>query len=263
MAVVVLSRRGFLLPQFVANPAGNGLLARVRALSFALLGLTTAVGLGLVAFISQIGWPDVLGGPIPGFPADHGAVHNRVVAARPAGPLRGLTLGAGSQASVGSTPSGAAAALRTSGLSGSNKASAPSPSKPSHDGDQPSGHGTAGGQPGAQPPAGAPAPVPVSIPVPPASSSPPNAATAAGSPRAPGKSGEAHGRGEGHSEGKGYSKVHGPSTAKASSRASHAPPVPAKPPAPDAGAPSKDVPSIPSDDASGHGHGHAYGHSGT
>ena len=55
MVVLVFSRRGHSLSHLVSKPslAGDRLLERMRSTTFALLGLTTAVGLGLVAFISS------------------------------------------------------------------------------------------------------------------------------------------------------------------------------------------------------------------
>ena len=58
-------------PRFIAqlNVAGDGLLDRARSISFVLLGSAAAIGLGLVALVSQVGWPNLLDGPIPGFPS--------------------------------------------------------------------------------------------------------------------------------------------------------------------------------------------------
>ncbi len=54
------------------------MLLRLRRASIALLCLVGAVGLSLVVFISQLGWPDVLSGPLPGGPAKVGKVHDAV-----------------------------------------------------------------------------------------------------------------------------------------------------------------------------------------
>ena len=59
--------------------AGDGLLVRLRSTTIGLLGLVAVVGLGLVAFISQIGWPGVFSGPLPAAPAG-GVVHNDTIA---------------------------------------------------------------------------------------------------------------------------------------------------------------------------------------
>ncbi len=111
MAVLVFSRRGRPLSRFIANPAGDGLLARARALSFALLGLMTAVGLGLVVFISNLGWPNILGGPIPGLPIEHSAVHGRVIASRPTTSNQVPAPGSRSKPAVAPKPSGTGAGL--------------------------------------------------------------------------------------------------------------------------------------------------------
>lgn len=96
--------------------AGDGLLVRIRSTSIGLMGLVTAVGLGLVAFISQQGWPGVLGGPLPG-PSQLSAVGDAITlthappAARSvpgAGPLAGglhrRAIGGRSHGGVGSGP---------------------------------------------------------------------------------------------------------------------------------------------------------------
>jgi hypothetical protein len=62
---------------------GDGLLERARSTSLALIGVTAAVGLGMVALAMNQSWPLVAGGPIP--PAPRLAVHDHVaVGARPA-----------------------------------------------------------------------------------------------------------------------------------------------------------------------------------
>jgi hypothetical protein len=63
--------------------AGDGLLVRLRSTSIALLGVVTAVGLGLIAFISQLGWPGVLNAPIPGPPTEAGTVHGAIALTQP------------------------------------------------------------------------------------------------------------------------------------------------------------------------------------
>lgn len=59
------------------------MLVRLRSTSIALLGVITAIGLGLVAFISQLGWPGVINSPIPGPPVEAGAIHNATALAQP------------------------------------------------------------------------------------------------------------------------------------------------------------------------------------
>lgn len=46
------------------------MLVRMRSVTTALLGLIAAIGLGLVAFVSQQGWTDVLDGAIPDPPVE-------------------------------------------------------------------------------------------------------------------------------------------------------------------------------------------------
>jgi hypothetical protein len=50
---------------FGSSLAGDGLLVRLRSTSIALLAVVAVIGLGLVAFILQLGWPTVFSGPIP------------------------------------------------------------------------------------------------------------------------------------------------------------------------------------------------------
>ena len=206
--------------------AGTGLLERMRSTAFALLGITAAMGLGLVALASQQGWPYLPALPIPAAPAEHGAVHDaRVVTPSliAAGPLE-LRIGTSDTgtsaqfAGFGGPKGPATAVPGSSHLSGSHQvgAQAVSPSSPG-DG-QPGGEGT-GEAPPSQPvsetPAPAPAPTPTATPVSvpaPASTSTPVPATVA-----PSTSGAAppvssssdddqgHSSDQGHSHGQGHS----------------------------------------------------------
>jgi hypothetical protein len=63
---------------FGSSLAGDAMLVRLRSTSIALLALVTAIGLGLVAFISQLGWPGMVNSPIPSNPTEAGAVHNAI-----------------------------------------------------------------------------------------------------------------------------------------------------------------------------------------
>jgi len=63
--------------------AQGSMLLRMRRASIALLGLVGGVGLGLVFFISQIGWPGVLSGPLPGVSTHVGRVDDAVALRRP------------------------------------------------------------------------------------------------------------------------------------------------------------------------------------
>jgi hypothetical protein len=58
--------------------AGDAMLPRLRNASIALVGAVAAVGLALTFFISQLGFPAVFSGPIPGPPAKAGSVHDAV-----------------------------------------------------------------------------------------------------------------------------------------------------------------------------------------
>ena len=53
---------------------GDGLLERTRSTTLALLGLTAAIGLAMVALALNQGWPLIAGAPIPGIGGDHQAV---------------------------------------------------------------------------------------------------------------------------------------------------------------------------------------------
>lgn len=63
---------------------GGGLLVRARSTTLALLGVTAAVGLSMVALALNQSWPLVAGSPIPGISPRHEAVGEAKVAARAA-----------------------------------------------------------------------------------------------------------------------------------------------------------------------------------
>ncbi len=92
MDVLVLSSARKLLSRSIlgSSLAGDGLLVRLRSTSIGLLGLVAAVGLGLIAFISQLGWPGVFSQPIPGSPSEAGSVHDAIALTRPA-PVLGVS----------------------------------------------------------------------------------------------------------------------------------------------------------------------------
>ena len=128
MIALVLSRARHLLSHsvFGSSLAGDGLLVRLRSTSIGLLGLVTAVGLGLIAFIAQLGWPGVFNAPIPGSPHEAGTVHNAVALTRSApsfassGVGRAARLGASGPArSRGASAGGASHA--GAGLGGSRQ----------------------------------------------------------------------------------------------------------------------------------------------
>jgi len=87
MIAIVLSRTRHALTHsvFGSSLAGDGMLVRLRSISILLLGLVTAVGLGLIVFISQLGFPGVFSAPIPGNRTEVGAVHSAIALTRSAG----------------------------------------------------------------------------------------------------------------------------------------------------------------------------------
>ena len=101
------------LPQLAVRHGGasDGLLERARNASFILLGLTAAIGLGLVAFIAHLGWPNIIDGPIPGLPAEHLAVKSAAIAAAAPSPGQGAGLGAQKLPGAAPLPPGARGVL--------------------------------------------------------------------------------------------------------------------------------------------------------
>jgi hypothetical protein len=85
MPAQVLSKRGKALLRRPGkiSLAGDGLLERMRSTTFALLGITAALALGLVAIAAQQDWPDLPFSPLPGPAAKQGEVHGALVAAPP------------------------------------------------------------------------------------------------------------------------------------------------------------------------------------
>ncbi len=61
---------------------GGGLLERARSTTLALLGVTTAVGLAMVALALNQSWPLVAGSPIPGVRSGQEAIGKATVAAQ-------------------------------------------------------------------------------------------------------------------------------------------------------------------------------------
>lgn len=57
---------------------GDGMLVRLRSASIALFGLATVVGLGLIVFIAQLGFPGVFISPIPGDSSKVGSVDEAI-----------------------------------------------------------------------------------------------------------------------------------------------------------------------------------------
>lgn len=107
MVVKVLFRIGHSLSLlFDGLSLGRGsMLLRLRRVSLGMLCLVGVVGFGLIAFIAQLDWPQMLSGPLPGTPAKVGRVDEAI----------GLT--APSRARPGIAP-GHAQRVRTSGRRG-------------------------------------------------------------------------------------------------------------------------------------------------
>ena|GEM_PF-3354584 len=162
MIALVLSRARHLVSRSVlgSSLAGDGLLVRLRSTSIGLLGVVTAVGLGLVAFISQLGWPGVFNAPIPGSPHEAATVHGAVALTRPSQRIEAASPAPGAPARTGPgpalSPGGAAggdqAPVADSGLGGSHDLGASAGAQGPSRAEQP-------------PPAPAPAPEPASQPV--------------------------------------------------------------------------------------------------
>jgi hypothetical protein len=82
MYELVNSKRPRSGPSWKISIAGVGLTERLRTMAFALLGLTAAAGLGLVALFAQPGWPLRPTGPLPSTPGQRGAISSTVAVAR-------------------------------------------------------------------------------------------------------------------------------------------------------------------------------------
>jgi hypothetical protein len=170
MDVKVASKLGHALTRSLdgLSLAEGSMLLRLRRASIAMLALVGAVGLGLVFFISQIGWPGVLSGPLPGAPTRIGTVHDAIAlthsgpaiaTARPAAVSAGQ--GAGRAAHRGSGPSGDDFQVGHSKQPGGGAGG-----HPGHDANQPDSS-----QPAPTPEPVTPAPTPMATPT--AASSPP------------------------------------------------------------------------------------------
>jgi hypothetical protein len=259
----MLSQRGQLLSRLATRPslAGNGLMERMRSTTFALLGITAAMGLGLVAFISQQGWSYLPAIPIPGPAAKHGRVHDAVAVAQP-------RLSPGASTHRTGTGSGATGADRRPGAppsahphpSGSHQSVAPfspAPGGTGRTGGQPAGEGAPGPAPAQPSPSQSPTPAPGSTPAPtpgPTATAPSPATSSALSAPA------SHGKGNAY----GHQKTASSGSEKAHAAQPHAAPSPTPPPVPAAGAgkPEPPAPAEGAPEGPGNGHGHAYGLSG-
>jgi hypothetical protein len=188
------------------HEASHGLLIRMRNAWTLMLGLIAAIGLGLVAFVSQQGWPSVLDGAIPDPP-----VELRVSSGAAVSPARIAPDGKAARVRAASTT---ASRGRTnheqsadSDVSGSHQvAAAPAPSQAG--GSNPS-NGAPTTQPTAQSPAAPQAPAPFPTPAPSqsesAASQRPGTSTGEdGKSEADGKGKSSSGKGKGHSSSKSW-----------------------------------------------------------
>jgi hypothetical protein len=154
MDVEVASKVGHALTRSLGglSLAEGSMLLRLRRASIALLCLVGAVGLGLVFFISQIGWPGVLSGPLPGTPTRVGTVHDAIALTHP-----GPAIATARPAAVGAAQ-GAGLATRR-GVDSSRGSRLGHSKQLGKDAGVHPGHGT--GQPGSPQPAPESAPEPV------------------------------------------------------------------------------------------------------
>jgi hypothetical protein len=256
MADQMLPRRGQRLSRLVKRPsfAGRGLAERMRTTAFALLGVTTAMALGLVALVSHQSWPHLPVGPVPSYQAEHGRLDN-AIALTPAAVGLGLPAGEPPARSAHAGDGPGVTAPNQSRLSGSHRVTSHSAAPDPAPG-QPGGAGAPSPAPTSQPPAQSAPSAPVAIPVsaPPAAPTPaPTTPSPSPPPVAaanPGK-GHAYGREKGSAAPKPKPPHPAPtSTATVPAAAPVLPPAPAVPSAPAPG----------SSDDPGNGHGHAYGH---
>lgn len=105
---------------------GKGMLERARATTLALLGLTAAVGLAMVALVLNQNWPLVAAVPIPGIAETHQAVGDATIAAEARAPVD-------NDLSSGAPPQVPKASVRASGH-GAGGASPVDDSEPSGSG---------------------------------------------------------------------------------------------------------------------------------
>jgi hypothetical protein len=260
MDAQMLPRRGPSSPRIFRVPsfAGRGLLERTRSTGFAALGITAAMGLGLVALLSQQGLPYLPASPIPEYGTKSGSLDGAIsVASAPPGFRTAESHGAARRESP--DRSSAPAGTNDSSLTRSDLvASSPDASEPT--GGQPSGERTP--PPAVVEPDPAPSlpPPPAAAPAP-APSSPPAEAAANPSPDPPAIASGVPGKGNAYGRQKPAAtpaakpsrpSPHASSPPVAPAAAGSAPAMPEARPAAPAAAPGSDGP--------GNGHGNAYGH---
>jgi hypothetical protein len=269
---------------------GKGLLERARSTSLALLGLTAAVGLAMVALALNQGWPLIAGAPIPGFGDRQQAVGDATVAAAARAPRSNGAMPrsiAGQQSPKASTrpkrkSAGGTRAPAVPRSPGSEGIVASHPIPVSSPGDvPPSAEGSPGPAapdplPAAQQPAAtvapSPEPEPASSPAAPSASPAPQASSKSSTPgQAAFVSDENDGHGHSHRYGRGTSHSYGHSRSRDDSDASNASEsseAPGQAPSPSVEPPVDSNTTEDSEDSEGqsspptwsHGGGHAYGH---
>ncbi|HMJ73256.1 MAG TPA: hypothetical protein VK471_07845 [Solirubrobacterales bacterium] len=281
MGVSVLSKHGQRSLRSVARASvlGDGLLERTRSTSLALLGVTAAIGLAMVALALNQDWPLIAGAPIPGVESKHQAVGDATVAATARGQGRSTTSGATNQASPGvSSGKPGPRPSRTTALVGSQTpqtaglvAAHPTPRDPA--GGSPASGPIPDPAPVAQQPAPAPEPAAAAVPVA-SSASPPPGQVAQTTPEAPIPSqtppatdeGDEHdhghhsGGGTNHGHGHGHSGGGEDSDTPESSESPETAPTPGETPPPEADAPDESDDGQAHAPSWGHGGGHGYGH---
>ncbi len=278
MDVSVLSkhRQWSLRSTVRASVLGDGLLVRTRSTVLALLGLTAAIGLAMVALALNQNWPLVAGAPIPGFGNQRQAVGDATVAARartqgvrPAISAATGRTSPGVSSGKPGRPHGGTVALAKSQAPQSTDLVVAHPTPAAPAGGSPPEDAIPDPAPVAQQPAPAPAAaaVPVSNSTPsspsPVSQTTPEAPIASQTPPA---TDEADEHGHDHHSGKGSSHGHGHSRGGDDSEVSDPSESPATAPVPtDAPPPEADEPEESASEQShasswGHGSGHGYGH---
>jgi hypothetical protein len=226
---------------------GDGLLERARSTSFALLGVVAAIGLGMVAFVLNQGWPVTVGGPLPGAPAQSTPVGGGAVALGHRAERRLEAVGRADGPRPAAAGGGAAQPQESDSDPPPSLVVATSRPAPPHDRVPPSRPHSEPKPVNGSPSAPEPAPSPASSPTP-SSASPPQAVASSenqGSERSHGK-GWGHGGGGGHGGGEheGGGPAHPPTTPSGAGDGADA-----------------DLPSNSSsgDRGGGHGNGHGSG----
>lgn len=174
------------------------MVERARSTSFALLGLATAVGLGLIALALNQSWPSVADSPVPGPPVS--AVHDRAAVGQAAARAQpGNRSGAPETAASSATSTGIADTGHATTAAPTSRATAvvvanPVPASPGDRAPSDRG-GQVRPRPASPPPAPEPVAQPVTAPTDPAPAPVPAAPEATASTH-PGQ-GHAHGKASG------------------------------------------------------------------